>query len=799
MQERGGHIGLDAVLKTDELKQRPSRPPDYEGESRALEELARELAQRPENILQQLVETALSLCRADSAGISILEAGSDPAVFRWRAIAGRFAANTGGAMPRAASPCGTVLQCDATLLFNYPEKYFDYPITVDPPIVEALLVPFHAGDAPIGTVWVIAHSPERKFDAEDARLLASLSRFAAAGYQMTSALSAEAGARREIEDRIRERTTELSEANDALSRSEQSLARELEAARRLQQVSTQLIQTEDIQLLYEQILETAVGIMQSDFASIQRFDPDRGKIGELKLLGYRGFTPEAVAHWEWVDPTSDSACANSLRTGERVVVPDIFACEWLAGTEELDVFVETGIRAMQSTPLLSRTGGKILGMISTHWRDVHEPGANELRMLDILARQAADLIERKLADQDLIESNRVLEERVTERTAELTCTVEALKQRTEQLRALAGEITTVEQRERKRLAQILHDHLQQSLVGAKFRLSVVREDGPPEVKEPTQAIEQILDECLATARVLTAELSPPLLHEEGLAGGLGWLSRWMPKRHGLAVELSGAQYIPVLTEDLGHLLFESIRELLLNVVQHAGVAAVRVDVRPGRGQELRFTVSDSGRGFDPAVAQPRAPEAPGFGLFRISERVECVGGRLLVDSREGAGTRVTIVVPIDRAQPLPVVPVVSTSESRGMGIAYPEPRLPARVRVLIVDDHPVMREGLSLLLSRHADMEVVAQAVNGQHAIELTRQHHPEVVLMDISMPVLNGIEAARVIMRESPQVKIIGLSLHEDADRAQTMLSAGAVRYLSKSRASEDLVAAIRDSVIVH
>ena len=788
MKEGWNPIGLDAVVKTEDLASRPHRAPDYEGESGALAELARELASNPQNILQKLVDTALTLCRADSAGLSILEPEAEPPLFRWRAIAGRFAEHAGGTISRASSPCGTVIDRGDTMLFAYPEKHYEYPVEVDPPIVEALLTPFLAGGTPVGTIWVVAHDPARQFDSEDARMLASLSRFASAAHQMSAALAAETAARQEIEARIERRTAELTEANAALLR--------------LQQVSTQLIQTEDIQLLYEQILETAVGIMRSDFASLQRFDPERGGIGELKLLGYRGFNAHAAAAWEWVSPASDTSCGMALRTGERVIVPDVLGCDFMAGSEELHTYLQTGIRSVQTTPLLSRTGGTILGMISTHWSEPHVPTASDLRMLDVLARQAADLIERKLADQALVASKRELEARVAERTAELTRTVETLQQRTEQLRALTGEIATVEQRERKRLAQVLHDHLQQSLVGAKFRVSVVREDGPPEIQDAANAIEQLLDECLATARVLTAELSPPMLNEEGLAGGLHWLARWMPKRHGLEVELTGTSLIPVLADDLGHLLFESIRELLLNTAKHSGAHSVRVDVRPGRGKELRFTVTDEGRGFDSDAIRPqRGDDDRGFGLFSIGERVELVGGKLLVNSRPGTGTQVTIVVPVERATPeaTAVAFVLPSTERRATALTHPEPRLPARVRVLIVDDHPVMREGLTLLLSRQADMEVIGQAVNGQHAIELTRQFQPEVVLMDISMPVLNGIEAARVILRESPQTKIIGLSLFEDADRAQTMLSAGAVRYLSKSRASEDLVAAIRDSVMVH
>ena len=189
-------------------------------------------------------------------------------------------------------------------------------------------------------------------------------------------------------------------AEEALRETQRQLESELAAAKQLQQISTRLIHTSDVETLYEKVLDAAVAIMSSDFASMQMFYPERGA---LRLLAYRGFTPTAAASWEWVRPGSGTSCDAALAAGCRSIVPDIELSDCMAGTKDLEALRQTGIRAMQSTPLFARAGG-LLGMISTHWRRVHEPSERDLRLLDVLARQAADLIERKqteLTDQRL--------------------------------------------------------------------------------------------------------------------------------------------------------------------------------------------------------------------------------------------------------------------------------------------------------------------------------------------------------------------------------------------------------------
>jgi PAS domain S-box-containing protein len=184
-------------------------------------------------------------------------------------------------------------------------------------------------------------------------------------------------------------------AEEALREAQGRLVSDLAATQQLQKISTQLIQENDAGALYQQILNAAVGIMHCDFASMQMLYPERG---ELRLLAYKGFDPAAAAFWEWVSPGSGSTCGDALLTGERSIVVDVDLSELMAGSEDLEISRKTGIRAVQSTPLVSRTG-RMLGMISTHWRKPHQPDEHDLRLLDVLARQAADLIERKGAEQ----------------------------------------------------------------------------------------------------------------------------------------------------------------------------------------------------------------------------------------------------------------------------------------------------------------------------------------------------------------------------------------------------------------
>src|SRR6266481_8623718 len=174
-------LPLEAILCTEELRRRPSRPPDYEKENRALEALARALAYSPRTILQTLAETIIDITQSDSSGISLLT--PDGQRFYWPALAGRWTPLIGGGTPRDWGPCGVVLDRNMPLLMRHPEwRYTDF-LSISPPAVETLVVPFYLGGKAVGTIWAVMHDDRRKFDAEDERLMTRLSTFASTAYQ----------------------------------------------------------------------------------------------------------------------------------------------------------------------------------------------------------------------------------------------------------------------------------------------------------------------------------------------------------------------------------------------------------------------------------------------------------------------------------------------------------------------------------------------------------------------------------------------------------------------------------------
>ena len=174
---------LCSMLCADELRQRPPRHPDHAAENQALIALAQVMATSPEDILQALADSALSLCRAHSAGLSLLEDGDQKSNFHWRAIAGQWTPHINGGTPRNFGPCGTVLDQDVPMICSHPELDFPYWAAIEPVLEEGLLIPFYIKGEAVGTIWVVAHDTSRRFDAEDLRVMTNLGTFAAAAYQ----------------------------------------------------------------------------------------------------------------------------------------------------------------------------------------------------------------------------------------------------------------------------------------------------------------------------------------------------------------------------------------------------------------------------------------------------------------------------------------------------------------------------------------------------------------------------------------------------------------------------------------
>jgi len=415
------------------------------------------------------------------------------------------------------------------------------------------------------------------------------------------------------------------------------------------------------------------------------------------------------------------------------------------------------------------------------WYDVYafRVGDPESRRVAVLFD---DITQQRRTEASLRELTKTLETRVAERTREL-------ESRARQLQKLALELSQAEDRERRRLAEILHDDLQQQLAAVKFHLGILssRARGDAHIQTSAAQLDTMLKDAIETSRSLSHELSPAVMYHGDMGEIFEWLAHQIQTKHGMIVRVDPDGQIDVQSDALKIFLFKAVQEMLFNAVKHARVGEARVRLRRV-GRCVCLCVSDRGRGFDPQELKQTA----GFGLMSIRERIGLLGGRMKIHSVKGVGSRFIITVPDGQ---IPEDREQKAEDRRDPSSVLGPPSSGHILRVLIADDHEVVRHGLASLLAEAEDIELVGQAGNGREAVDMAYHLQPDVVIMDVAMPLMNGDEAARQILRHLPQTRIVALSMYEEAGAVERMHKAGAKSYILKTAPSEELLAAVRGS----
>jgi two-component sensor histidine kinase len=181
------NVTLDDILISDQLALRPASDSRLKSEISALNELAQELVRTPKAIMDRLVELCLSLCDAESGGISLYETIGGEPVFRWHALKGRLAPFTGTTIPRHFSPCGVVLDQDKPILIKQPGLYYPHLVLENAPISVGLWAPIIGSEGrAVGALWIMSHEPERHFTQDDCDTLLRLAAFGSVGLALNA-------------------------------------------------------------------------------------------------------------------------------------------------------------------------------------------------------------------------------------------------------------------------------------------------------------------------------------------------------------------------------------------------------------------------------------------------------------------------------------------------------------------------------------------------------------------------------------------------------------------------------------
>lgn len=414
---------------------------------------------------------------------------------------------------------------------------------------------------------------------------------------------------------------------------------------------------------------------------------------------------------------------------------------------------------------------------------VYQPIYDSDEAISGVFMQGIDLTERKRAQEALKAVNETLEERVEERT-------EALLSYQEQLRSLVFQLSRTEINQRQQLATELHDNLGQLLALSKMKIEALQKEYGESAASNIDELKKLINEALTYTRELTSDLKPPPSIHDDLIASINWVAEKLKKR-GLTVIIEDDGRPKPLDEKTNVMIIPSIRELLFNVIKHTSEKEAIVDLKRS-GDQLHITVKDKGEGFDTESKEFVPNKKGGFGLFNIQERISLHGGSVDIESSKGKGTKVTMHIPLseeDKKEAFEQIDQVTEQEKTRPTITGQE----EKIKVLLVDDHRMFRNGLRKIIEEQDDLTVVGEAGDGKEAVNLSRKISPDVILMDVNMPKMDGIEASRKISSDMPDIRIIGVSLHDSPEVIQEIRNAGASAYLKKTEAFESLIVTIR------
>ena len=372
----------------------------------------------------------------------------------------------------------------------------------------------------------------------------------------------------------------------------------------------------------------------------------------------------------------------------------------------------------------------------------------------------------------------------------LVQTKKALKESEKTLQAVSVRLLQTQDLERRRLARDLHDVSGQELAVTLMALDQVMQslDGSKaDLQARLAEIQQWIRKVERDIRTMSYVLHPPMLDELGLGSALGAYTQGFTKRTGIEVELEVPPSLPrlQLEKELG--VFRVIQECLTNVFRHSGSkrAWVRLTLRDGK---LEASVRDEGRG----LSRPTEGEVPaGVGMQSMAGRMRMMGGELKVHS-SAEGTEVIAAIPLETREALAVDVTAGRDLVQGTGDAG-QWKTSKRKRVLIVDDHEVARRGLRGLLEEEPDMEVCGEAENGLQAVELAQQLHPDLVIMDLSMPEAGGFSAANRIRNAGIETRILIYTSFSYPELERMVRASGCQGYVLKSNASKELLSGAR------